>query len=150
MNELAERWLTFAREDLRVAELAAAEALWNQTCFHAQQCIEKILKAWLADRGETPPRTHKLVDLVMLVGESLLARLADEVRTLDRFYISTRYPDALPGMLAEGLPGADDAREALALAKQVMVLAEDRKVQGFSWEGQNTGQVAAEEGNQEL
>ena len=127
MNEVAERWLTFAREDLRVAELAVAEDLWNQTCFHAQQCIEKILKAWLADRGETPPRTHKLVDLVMLVGESLLAGLADEVRTLDRFYIAIRYPDALPGMLAEGLPGADDAREALVLARQVMALAEGRK-----------------------
>ena len=127
MNEVAERWLTFAREDLRVAELAVAEDLWNQTCFHAQQCIEKILKAWLADRGETLPRTHKLVDLVMLVGESLLAGLADEVRTLDRFYIAIRYPDALPGMLAEGLPGADDAREALVLARQVMALAEGRK-----------------------
>lgn len=45
MNERAERWLTFAREDLRMAELAMAETLWNQVCFHVQQCVEKILKA---------------------------------------------------------------------------------------------------------
>jgi HEPN domain-containing protein len=36
---------------LRMAELAMAEALWNQVRFHAQQGVEKVLKAWLADRG---------------------------------------------------------------------------------------------------
>ncbi len=36
MHERAERWLAFAREDLRMAELAMTEALWNQVCFHAQ------------------------------------------------------------------------------------------------------------------
>jgi len=122
MHERAERWLTFAREDLRMAELAMAEALWNQVCFHAQQGVEKALKARLADRDETPPRTHKLIDLVALVGDTALAGLADEVRTLDRFYLPTRYPDALPGMLPEGLPGEVEAREALTLFKQVIEL----------------------------
>jgi HEPN domain-containing protein len=50
MNEGAERWLAFAREDLRMAELAMTEAIWNQVCFHAQQSVEKIFKAWLVDR----------------------------------------------------------------------------------------------------
>ena len=36
MHERTERWLAFAREELRMAELALAEALWNQVCFHAQ------------------------------------------------------------------------------------------------------------------
>jgi len=36
MHERAERWLAFARGDLRMAEMARAEALWNQVCFHAQ------------------------------------------------------------------------------------------------------------------
>jgi len=39
---------------------------------------------------------------------------------LDRFYIPTRYPDALPGMLAEGLPGQQDAQEALDLARRTL------------------------------
>lgn len=37
----------------------------------------------------------------------------------DRFYIPTRYPDALPDSLPEGLPEASDAQEALAVARQV-------------------------------
>ena len=122
MNEGAERWLTFAREDLRMAELAMTEALWNQVCFHAQQSVEKIFKAWLVDRGETPPRTHKLADLVTLLGDARPAGLADDVQALDRFYIPTRYPDALPGTLPEGLPQEDEAGEALILARQVMGL----------------------------
>ncbi len=37
----------------------------------------------------------------------------------DWFYIPTRYPDALPGVLPEGMPGSVDAQEAVALARQV-------------------------------
>ena len=125
MHEHTERWLAFAREDLRMAELAMAETLWNQVCFHAQQCVEKVLKSWLAERGESPLRTHKLVDLVVLLGETRLAGLADEVRELDRFYIFTRYPDALPGTLPEGLPGESEASEAYDVARQVMALAKE-------------------------
>ena len=98
-----------------MAELAMTEALWNQVCFHAQQGVEKVLKAWLADRGETPPRTHKLIDLVALVGDTTLAGLADEVRILDRFYLPTRYPDALPGVLPEGLPRRLSTKESARL-----------------------------------
>ena len=34
MPECAERWLAFAREDMRMAELAMAEALWNPLYLH--------------------------------------------------------------------------------------------------------------------
>ena len=39
MNGAIERWLVFAREDLCMAELALAEGIFNQVCFHAQQCV---------------------------------------------------------------------------------------------------------------
>ncbi len=44
MNEAVERWLIFAREDLRMAELALVEGIFNQVCFHAQQCVEKAIR----------------------------------------------------------------------------------------------------------
>ena len=43
MHEEAERWLVFAREDLRMAELAMAADLWNQVCSHAQQGVRACL-----------------------------------------------------------------------------------------------------------
>ena len=34
----AQRWLTCTEQDLRMAELALSAEIFNQTCFHAQQC----------------------------------------------------------------------------------------------------------------
>ncbi|EKQ67318.1 hypothetical protein OsccyDRAFT_3575 [Leptolyngbyaceae cyanobacterium JSC-12] len=128
MNAEYERWLAFARDDLRMAELAMTENLYNQVCFHAQQCAEKTIKA----QGPTPPRTHRLGDLVNLLDPNLVTAIALDVQLLDRFYILTRYPDALPGSLPEGLPEASDAQEALSVARQVfeMVTQELRQSEG--------------------
>jgi HEPN domain-containing protein len=50
----ANDWLAFAAEDLQVAELTLTSDLYNQVCFHAQQCTEKALKAWLVHQGQLP------------------------------------------------------------------------------------------------
>jgi len=119
MNEQSKRWLMFAAQDFRMAELAMAEGLYNQVCFHCQQCAEKAIKGLLAHQGRTPPRTHLLGDLLTLLAPNpLMVRL--DIQLLDRFYIPTRYPDALPGNLPEGLPNLDDATEALVVARQTL------------------------------
>lgn len=120
MNGAAERWLSFAREDLRVAEVVLDEGLYNQVCFHAQQCVEKALKGALARQGRVPPRTHSITDLLNLLPPEWLADVRDDLVGLDDYYIPARYPDALPGMLPEGLPGRAEAEEALALARVVL------------------------------
>ena len=119
MNESARRWLAFSDEDLKMAELAFENSLWNQVCFHSYQCAEKSLKALIVERGESPPRTHRLTDLLILLGVPALDELADELRLLEGFYIPTRYPDALPGTLLEALPGEQEAQEALTAARRV-------------------------------
>ena len=120
MNEAVEHWLTFARQDLRMAELALSEGIYNQVCFHSQQCVEKAIKGWLEQQGQTPPRTHRMADLLALLPSELLDELGGALGLLDRLYIPTRYPDALPGMLPDGMPGERDAREALDLARQAL------------------------------
>ena len=119
MSEQSERWLVFAGQDLRMAELATTEELYNQVCFHCQQCAEKAIKGLLAHQGRTPPRTHLLGDLLTLLDPNPFTTSLD-TQLLDRFYIPTRYPDALPGDLPEGLPNRDDATEALAVARQTL------------------------------
>ena len=120
MNEAVEHWLIFARQDLRMAELALEEGIYNQVCFHSQQCVEKAVKGWLEQQGQVPPRTHRMADLLALLPPELLNDLSGTLGLLDRFYIPTRYPDALPGMLPDGLPGVRDAREALDMAEQTL------------------------------
>ena len=68
----SERWLAFAREGLRVAELALNEGLYNQVCFHAEQCVEKVLKAWLAGKDKKIPRTHRMADLLTFIPTELV------------------------------------------------------------------------------
>ena len=116
----ADRWLGFARQDLRIAELAMSEGLYNQVCFHSEQCVEKVLKSWLAEKGKKIPRTHSMADLLILVPADALADMAEEILLLYRFYIATRYPDALPGSLEEGMPSKDEAQESLDLAKRIL------------------------------
>ena len=119
MNEAASRWLAFADEDLQVAELALGNSLWNQVCFHFHQCAEKSLKALMAERGGSPPRTHRLTDLLTLLEAPALDELADGLSSLEGFYIPTRYPDTLPTSLLEALPGKQEAKEALTAARRV-------------------------------
>jgi HEPN domain-containing protein len=120
MSEAIERWLAYAREDLRMAELALMEGIFNQVCFHAQQCVEKAIKGWLQRQGQVPPRTHRMADLLPLLLPDVMGELSNGLLLLDRFYIPTRYPDALPGTLLEGLPGRRDAEEALSLAQSAL------------------------------
>ncbi|MCG3195588.1 MAG: hypothetical protein GHCLOJNM_00054 [bacterium] len=49
--------------------------------FHAQQAVEKSLKAWLSLKGVSYPKTHDLRGLLRLL-ESSGAKLIDEVRSL--------------------------------------------------------------------
>ncbi len=117
MNSVGDRWLEFAGQDLQMAELALTDGIYNQVCFHSQQCVEKCLKGLIANQGKTPPRTHSIVDLLGLLPPEYLTDLREDLDQMDIYYIPTRYPDALPGSLAEGLPGKTEAQEAIALAR---------------------------------
>jgi HEPN domain-containing protein len=44
----------------------------------------------------------------------------EKLEFLDKFYVPTRYPDALPGSLPEGLPNKEDAEKAVESAKEVV------------------------------
>jgi len=67
---------------------------------------------------------HRLADLLGLLDPDPFGEEKFEVQLLDRFYIPTHYPDALPGSLPEGLPDAQEAQEALTTAKNILARVE--------------------------
>jgi HEPN domain-containing protein len=70
MNPLTLEWAQKAEADFSAAQLlaqTAAEIHHDVVCFHAQQCIEKYLKAWLQEAGIAFRRTHDLEELLDLV-----------------------------------------------------------------------------------
>ena len=97
MNETVREWLAKADGDYRTAarELRATDSPnFDAVCFHAQQCIEKLIKALLIHRGATPPKTHDLVQL-----QRLLAPLCqgwscagEDLRFLTLAAVGYRYP----------------------------------------------------------
>lgn len=120
MNEDAERWLYFARDDLAAATAMPEARLFNHVCLHAQQCVEKALKAIIAERGVAPPKTHAITDLLTQMPADPVGTDRERITDLDVFYIPPRYPDALPGSLPDGLSGEVDAREALQVASDAL------------------------------
>ena len=103
-----------------MATLALDEGIYHQACFHAQQCVEEALKAALVLEGTLPPKVHYLGKLLSQLKSSFLEDLRPQIVSLDRFYIPTRYPDAWPGSLPEGLPNQEDARAAVEIAEIVV------------------------------
>ncbi|MDQ2831011.1 MAG: HEPN domain-containing protein [Chloroflexota bacterium] len=125
MNEDVQSWVEYATVDLRAAEVLYDADLWGQTCFHAQQCVEKMLKAALIAHGKGYPRIHNIVELLALLDEDTANKLADvaaEAGSLDEFYIPTRYPEALAGVLPDRMPEREDATEALDLARRIFAI----------------------------
>jgi HEPN domain-containing protein len=96
MNEIVREWIDKAEGDYLTAtrEVRADPPNYDAVCFHAQQCIEKLMKAALIDRGQVPPKNH---DLTVLSG--LLATVeprwgwpVEELRLLSRSAVIFRYP----------------------------------------------------------
>lgn len=105
-------WLHKADGDRRMAFVAASleDPLWDQACFHAQQCAEKTLKALLSACEEPVPRSHDLVLLLARLRRhvSSLAHLTERAAVLTQHGVAPRYPSFLAPHTE------DDARNALA------------------------------------
>lgn len=113
-NNKYKDWLSFANEDIAMVKLAMEDQIYNQVCFHAQQVVEKSLKAFLKAKKGTVPKVHNLIELfnLCLNMESKFESIREACEYLNRFYAPTRYPDAFPGSLKERLPNVDEAKSA--------------------------------------
>ena len=95
-REYVKNLLLRAENDLASARhlLTAETPATNVICFHCQQTVEKLLKAWLYWHDVSAPRTHSLAELLNLcqrfdVG---FANLGD-VEILTPYAVETRYAD---------------------------------------------------------
>ena len=116
-----QKWLKFCDEDLKAADATLDGGVFSAACFHAQQAVEKAIKAILAAKTGRIPRDHSILRLTeMSEDKELFEKHKGELEFLDKFYVPTRYPDALPGSLPEGLPGREDAEKAVESAKEIV------------------------------
>jgi HEPN domain-containing protein len=85
----AENDLTTAVHTLKLKEKCPTDAV----CFHAQQCVEKYVKAFLTLQGIAFPKTHDIEQLFRLLPNDLGAALdVERQRSFTRYATVTRYP----------------------------------------------------------
>lgn len=106
-------WLYFAESDLHAAKSMLRDGIYHLACFHAQQTIEKSLKAIIRHTGKPIPRTHSLAKLSVETGKID----NKDLYFVDQFYTPSRYPDTFPGSVPEELPTREDAQKAIEIAK---------------------------------
>jgi HEPN domain-containing protein len=118
MRKEAEAWRAIADEELQSAEYLLEKKLFRMVCYHAQQSVEKNLKALLAGREIDIPRTHNILDLNAVLRQfSVNIDIADEDAVFLNSIYRSRYPAGL-GLMPEGEPSAEDAAKAIHIAKR--------------------------------
>jgi len=119
-KEAALEWLKSAGSDLRTIEwILNDEALTHVVAFHAQQCVEKSLKALLEFLDRPVPKDHSTIRLYGLVANVLGMALDQDMLTdLDDLYINARYPGEL-GLLPYGKPSQQEAQRFYEFAAEV-------------------------------
>ena len=112
VRELAGEWLDRAEHDLRVAQylLTMPDLPPESLGFHAQQCAEKALKAYLTSHQVPFERRHDLSYLIDLCAslDRDFERFRAEADELTPYAVEFRYPDALPLMPLEPARAAVD------------------------------------------
>ena len=109
-------WIAKAENDLKNATYTlklGRECPTDTVCFHAQQSVEKYLKALLVREGVDFPKTHDLEVLTNLLPPRIRPRLtAGEQAGLTDYATGARYPGWSDIPLTE-------ARGAVRLARRV-------------------------------
>jgi HEPN domain-containing protein len=118
MSKPVDEWVEKAEEDFHVVlSLARARrySAHNAVCFHAQQCIEKYLKAILEKQASVVHKIHSLpvlLDKCAIVHPDLVAFRPGMVR-LSVYAVEFRYPGESATI--------EDAKIAIAIMKQARV-----------------------------
>src|SRR6266446_5666297 len=97
MKASTREWAAKAEEDFSVALTLARprkKPLWAPLCFHAQQCVEKYLKARLNEASFVFHKTHDLEQLLnqALPVEPMWAAFRPALKRLSDAAVLPRYP----------------------------------------------------------
>lgn len=110
------RWLANAVADLALAKAPLPEGgMYEHLCFHAQQSVEKSLKAVLLSQAISFPFTHNIQGLLDLLPAVLAVspEVYDAV-VLTPYAVLTRYPGEMEPVTE------DDYLEAVKLAEATL------------------------------
>lgn len=120
MKDMVEEWVKQAREELDMAAYLLHGEYFKGACYHAQQSVEKAMKASLFKKGWDLEKTHSAARLVA-IGKDLRVKFPlseDDILFVDSIYRG-RYP-AEAGLLPLGAPTRAEAEKSVNLAEKLL------------------------------
>ncbi len=127
-QKLARQWLEKAEDDWRLSRrlVMDSESYAAATAFHAQQAVEKYLKAFLTWHQIEFPKTHDIKRLLKLASarDPSVTEALPNAADLTVYAVEYRYPGEYPPVTA------DDAASAVAVADRVRDYVRNRLAVG--------------------
>lgn len=124
MDEYVQKWIIKARNDIKVAENELSfnneDIVTEAVCFHAQQAVEKFLKAYLITKNVEFGKTHNLEYLVELCTKEDNSFKTLDMGNLSFYAVEVRYPDNFY------VPSIEEAKNCINIAKNVMMVVLDK------------------------
>jgi len=120
-------WMAQARRDLAHARVDIDHGYYDWACFSAQQSAEKAVKAVLNRLG-AEPWGHSVAGLLGSLPDAPTSSsdLMLNALELDKVYIPSRYPDALPAGSPSTEYTAREAERMEAYAREIVGYCESR------------------------
>lgn len=122
MNERTTNWLEEANWDLENAKILFENDRFNTVVFHSQQAAEKAVKALLYHNNIIGwgHSIHSLLEKYKELKHKNFDDIEATALSLDKHYITTRYPDALPNTAPHKAYNRSEAELAINQAKKII------------------------------
>jgi HEPN domain-containing protein len=119
MKEETKKWLDYADENYRSAEVLLDSELYNPTLQNIQQAVEKMLKALCIEFSIKFKKTHSINELVAVLSRNNVETgvSPDECDLLDSIYLPSKYP--LASVLPDFEPDAEVCNKCIITAENL-------------------------------
>ena len=91
MKEEVKKWWGKSKRDLDNSEFNLKNKRYEESCFFAQQAVEKALKALDIKKSDNFVKTHDLIFLAKRIEAS--EEIIEKCRKVNPVYTESRYPD---------------------------------------------------------
>ena len=121
MAERSWDWIKQAERDLKVAEELIKVESCEWSCFIAQQAAEKAVKA-VFQRLNAAAWGHSIFELLRILSKkvALDEELLNCARSLDKYYVPTRYPNGFESGSPYEYFTRSDAEDAIVCGRRII------------------------------
>ncbi len=111
------KWIEKAEQDIIAAQTLfdIRPFILDVVCFHCQQAVEKLLKAFLFSKGQEIEKTHDIVFLQEQCSNIDMDFSDIDFKNLNTYAVDARYPDFIS-------PELNEVKEYLLIAGKIKKL----------------------------